>query len=131
MTLCTLEPKKNRINNKTKISIFQSLQTNYKEYDSKDLLLIFDFTMFRNEISKSGMDEMSVHKQILDSKEKELLKHPLAEAFLYLKWRRHRMFFYSNFAFYCLFAFSFTVFALSATNAVKVRDNSIIKTRLG
>lgn len=98
----------------------QGLTTNGKDLDSKDLLLIYDFTVFRNEISTSDiMDEMSVHKQIVDMKEQELLKHPLVESFLYIKWRLCKRISLANFLLYMTFSICFTIFALLTTNMVK------------
>ena len=49
----------------------------------------------------------------------KMLKHPLAEAFLHLKWTATKRFFYFNVFVYALTVLSVTTFAVTATSIVK------------
>ena len=74
------------------------ISTNGQELDSTDLQVIFNFEIFFHEgLTKDvhhfenqpfkHVDEMAGLSKISDSNYKDLLKTPLAEAFLHIKWQ--------------------------------------------
>ena len=102
-----------------------AITTNGQELDSSELEIIFDFELF----FKQGLrrktnvdeyviedinynDEMRAHSQIVQMACPELLKHPLAEAFLHLKWKLTRKMFYCNVIAYSFFVVMFSVLTI-------------------
>ena len=71
----------------------------------------------------SAVNEMAVHQKIVKSKENFLLKHPLADSFLYLKWQMIRRYFFLNIFVYWLFVFCFTTFLYSQQELYNCRSN--------
>ena len=63
-------------------------------------------------IGKNGLNEMAVHNKIEKSKEGFLFRHPLAEAYLHLKWQMINKYFYLNMLLYIFFLTSFTAFVV-------------------
>ena len=64
----------------------------------------------KNESPKSldDVNEMASHVKIVQSNYKDLLKHPLAEAFLHMKWQLVDSLFYFNSAMYTIFLVTLT-----------------------
>ena len=90
------------------------IETNGQELDSADLQIIFNFEIFFHEgelsLTETGdetmqVNEMDAHKKIIESNHKDLLKHPLAEAFLHFKWQLNKKVFLFN----CIAFFIFLV----------------------
>lgn len=52
---------------------------------------------------KDEVNEMALLSKIVTSSQRDLLKHPLAEAFLHLKWQLMKKFVYLNILLYGLF----------------------------
>ena len=52
---------------------------------------------------KDEVNEMALLSKIVTSSQRDLLKHPLAEAFLHLKWQLMKKFVYLNIHLYVLF----------------------------
>ena len=71
----------------------------------------------------SAVNEMAVHQKIVKSKENFLLKHPLADSFLYLKWQMIRKYFFLNIFIYWLFVFCFTTFLYAQQELYNCRSN--------
>ena len=114
--------------------------TNDQELDSVDLQIIFDFEFFFKEGCKNyphdaydnldfvensykeldSIDEMAAHAKIVDSNRQYLLKHPLAEAYLHLKWQLVQKYFYFNMFLYACFVITLTAFAILQTEMLKV-----------
>lgn len=77
--------------------------------------LKFDYSVL---ISRYKCQQMGVIEDILDAgrryKSDELLQHPLVESFLFLKWRKIRMLFFSNIFFYTVLVVGVTAYIMSA-----------------
>ena len=112
--------------------------TNGQELDSPDLQIIFNFEMFFHEGAKNDMlenddnqsnlqyvDEMAAISKIAESSHTDLMKTPLVEAFLHLKWQSVDSLFYCNVAAYTAFLLMLTIMTAllgHMSNCVKV-DN--------
>ena len=81
------------------------IETNGQALDSADLQIIFNFELFFHEgklsliehkPDKMQVNEMDAHLKIIESNHKELLKHPLAEAFLHFKCQLNKKVFLFN-----------------------------------
>ncbi len=95
------------------------------DLDSSDLLLVFDLGLFDSEARLDNgdcvgeecdgpNDEMVVHKKMVFLKLRDLLKHPLAEMYLHLKWDQTKKYFYFNifaFGLYTLFLTGLSIFS--------------------
>ena len=100
------------------------IETNGQELDSVDLQIIFNFEVFFREGLKeeithiddlpnfNGIDEMAVMSKIVRSNYKELLKNPLAEAFLHIKWQLIHSLFYLNVGAYVTFLLMLTAMSV-------------------
>jgi hypothetical protein len=64
-----------------------------------DLKITLDFTLFH----ASKTSEMSVLNKIIETNHNELLKHPICESFLHLKWLLVKNYFYTYVFFYLIF----------------------------
>ena len=73
------------------------------QYDPKQTLSFLEIT------KENAVDEMKAHKKIVETGESFLLRHPLAEAYLHLKWQLIRNYYYLNMLFYTLFLIAFTI----------------------
>ena len=96
------------------------IETNGQAIDSADLQIIFNFEIFFHEgklglierrSDKMQVNEMDAHLKIIESNHKELLKHPLAEAFLHFKWQLNKKVFLLN----CVAFFTFLLMLTSMT----------------
>ena len=92
---------------------------NYDDQNNTDLV---DNTKEENG-NGSAVNEMAVHQKIVKSKENFLLKHPLADSFLYLKWQMIRRYFFLNIFIYWLFVFCFTTFLYAQQELYNCRSN--------
>ena len=119
--------------------------TNDQELDSVDLQIIFDFEFFFKEGFQNyphdayenldfvedsykeldSIDEMAAHAKIVDSNRQYLLKHPLAEAYLHLKWQLVQKYFYFNMFLYACFVITLTAFAILQTEMLKCKRGLI------
>lgn len=96
---------------------------NNQDLSSSDLLLVYDLTLFRHEakVSAGGVEngeEMAAHGKMVLVKLRDLLKNPLAETFLHLKWSMTKKFFYANLFFYFVFTAILTALTVMATNVM-------------
>ena len=102
-----------------------AISTNGQELDSSELEIIFDFELFfRQGLARktneeeyltedlNDNNEMRAHSQIVQLTCQELLKHPLAEAFLHLKWKLTRKMFYFNVMAYSFFVLMFSILTI-------------------
>ena len=89
--------------------------TNNKEDWDKDLLYIYDLSIFRKTDLAGRVDEISYLKRFHEDGRKSLLKHPLTEAFLHLKWQNISKFVWFNIFLYGLYLFFFTSSVVMAT----------------
>ena len=102
-----------------------AITTNGQELDSSELEIIFDFELFfRQGLERktneeeyliedlNDNNEMRAHSQIVQLTCTELLKHPLAEAFLHLKWKLTRKMFYFNVMAYSFFVLTFSILCI-------------------
>ena len=65
----------------------------------KDLKIMLDFKL----IHSFNAHEMNFLHKIVKSNRIEILKHPICESFLHMKWLRVRKYFYAYFMFYLTF----------------------------
>ena len=70
-------------------------------------------------------DEMAVHKAILKYDNQDILKHPLSESFLHIKWQVAKHVPYANLLFILLFAIVLTSLAVYETHLVKCDSENI------
>ena len=93
----------------------RGITCNDQDLSSSNLLIIYDLEPFRRHFtSKHG--EMSLHKKIVQRQLRELLKHPLSESFLQLKYHLIRPLFLINLFLFFFFTFSISTLAMLATH---------------
>ena len=98
------------------------IETNGQELDSEDLKIFFNFEVFLQEgidSSKNQFDEvneMTIHKKIVHSNYKILLKNPLVEAFLHIKWQLVDNLFYLNSGCFITFLVMLTLMTILMAN---------------
>ena len=80
---------------------------NNQDLSSTHLLVIFDLEPFKRQTCLSH-GEMSLHNKIVTRQHKNLLKHPLPESFLQIKYRLIRPLFLFNVIIFSLFTLSIT-----------------------
>ena len=107
------------------IELFEhSISTNEQPIDSGDFLIIFDYELFYQEGMMSNAnenqtkeiptdlqataaiqhcDEMAVHRAILKYDTGDILKHPLSESFLHIKWQLTKNVLYANLVYFTFF----------------------------
>ena len=99
------------------------ISTNGQELDSTDLQIIFNFEFFFHEgLTKDlhcienqpfqHVDEIAGLSKISDSNYKDLLKTPLAEAFLHIKWQLINSLFYCNVGCYAAFLLMLSIMTI-------------------
>lgn len=95
----------------------QSISTNSIDPNEFSCRLKFDFSIL---LSRQKFQQMGVVEDILDENRQrrtaDLLQHPLIEAFLFLKWRKIRLLFFSTVIFYLILVAGVTAYVLSATS---------------
>ena len=97
----------------------QGIKTNDNDEDSTRLLLKYDLKIFQ-QIShaydkNSKGREMSGLREMEKNDRAELLKHPLCQLFLSMKWRKVRKHFILMLLFYFVFALSLSIFCSGAS----------------
>ena len=81
-----------------------------QDLTSTSLLIIFDFEPFKRQTCLTH-GEMALHNKIVQREHKDLLKHPLTESFLQVKYRLIRPLFFVNIFLFSLFTLSITTLA--------------------
>ena len=93
----------------------ESISTNSADPNEFACRLKFDYSIL---LSKTKEQQMGVLEDILDEspeiKTADLLQHPLIESFLFLKWRKIRLLFFSNVIFYLILVGGVTSYVLSS-----------------
>ncbi len=85
---------------------------NGKSFGAVDLEISYDFEMFLREYNRNPRDgETGTLATIVEFERRELLKHPVSESFLHMKWLLVKHYF----AFYLMF---YTLFLISITSLV-------------
>ena len=84
-----------------------------------DSLIIFEI---QNGI---GVDEMEAIGKITKTGESFLLRHPLAEAYLYLKWQLIKNYFYLNCFFYTMFLIAYTSLVVTQAEMYNCRKPNV------
>ena len=78
----------------------------------------FDYSVL---LSKYKAQQMGIVEDILDDRRQrrtsDLLQHPVIESFLFLKWRRVRLMFFSNVLFYLILVGGVTAYVLSTVTS--------------
>jgi hypothetical protein len=106
------------------------VKTNGQDMDSSDFELIYNFEIFFKEglqaefddisdVDTSDINEMAVHTKIIEMRQRVLLKHPLVEAFLHIKWQLMKKFVIANVVQYTIFLVVLTVLAILQTKMTK------------
>ena len=100
------------------------VETNGQELDSGDLQIVYNFEVFFREgldqavddinefTDYERVDEMAAHVKAVQSKYRDLLKNPLMEAFLQIKWQLIKRLFYLNLFSYAFFLLMLTTMVL-------------------
>ncbi|XP_037091953.1 transient receptor potential channel pyrexia-like [Pollicipes pollicipes] len=88
------------------------MTTNNRPLDSSELEVYLDYMPFWDAERQHPAPETGVLRAIVDADQDELLKHPLVETFLHIKWLQVRRFFIFNFAFYVCFALLVTGYGM-------------------
>lgn len=89
----------------------ESLSTNDPDASSKEIVLMFNFRyLLRNCESM----EVSFLQTLVDEGQKEILSHPLCEAFLHLKWQKIRKYYIARLIFCLLYVFLLSIYVLTA-----------------
>ena len=100
-----------------------------QDLTSTGLLIIFDFKPFKRQASGTH-SEMALHSKIVLREHKDLLKHPLSESFLQVKYRLIRPLFFINLLLFSLFTLSITTLTMLDTaycrNAVNETHNCFV-----
>ncbi len=93
----------------------ECLSANENDFTATNLMIVYDLEPFKQGALNGTNGEMSLHTKILETNAREVLKHPLSEAFLELKYRLIRPFFLVNLAIFTIFTLLLTFLAVSAT----------------
>ncbi|EFN62627.1 Transient receptor potential channel pyrexia, partial [Camponotus floridanus] len=88
----------------------QAVSLHYHELGHMDCELRVDF---RPLVPLGGRNETDLMLCLVEVGQGRMLKHPLCESFLYLKWKRIRKFFVLNFLFHLIFVAFFTSFVFA------------------
>ena len=111
------------------------ITTNGQELDSSSLKIIFNFEVFLREgiddenspfdIPKNfdDINELASLMKIVRSNYKDLLKNPLAEAFLHMKWQLVDKLFYFYFIWYTIFLVILTIMSYIMGEMTRSRSN--------
>ena len=97
------------------------IDTNGQDLDSTDLLIIYDLEMFYHEsfgseqAKEDSFDEVAGIAKIVSLRAGDLLKHPLTELMLHMKWRRIKRVFWMNLGIYIAFVLCLTSMAAMQT----------------
>ena len=111
--------------NASKALMDSFIYTNGQPLDSSGLLVIYDLGLFQNEavVQEGDNNEMAAHSRLIQSSDKEALKHPLSEVMLHLKKKRVFKYFLANAIFYLIFLLSLSTLAFLQTMYLKQFDH--------
>ncbi|KAF0296921.1 Transient receptor potential channel pyrexia [Amphibalanus amphitrite] len=88
------------------------MTTNGQPLDSSQLEVYLDYMPFWDVERKKPAPETALLRAIVDANQNELLKHPVVETFMHVKWLQIRRYFYFNFVFYVCFALLVTAYGM-------------------
>ena len=91
--------------------------------------VFFNFELFQRRPEDRKAESLAI-RQMLQQGQRELLKHPLTEAFVYLKWEKLNWAFYLTFAYHLLLALLITLTAFVELKSHFFLWSSISKTIL-
>ena len=110
----------------SKILLDGSVTTNGQDLDSSDLLIVYDLDLFRHESKRPNEDgeddEVAALSQLVSLKLYNLLKHPLSEVMLLLKWQCMKGLHWVKFCQYTLFVVALTVLAFMQSDLLSRYD---------
>lgn len=86
-----------------------SITVNEHEIGDVDCEIKLDFQLL---VPNKERGEMELLLAFIEVGKKRILKHPLCETFIYLKWRRIRKFFLFSLFYHSLYVFLFTLYVL-------------------
>lgn len=87
------------------------LRSNGKSLGAVDLELSFDYDLFSKEMARNPPGgEIGLLMNICQSGQRDILKHPVCESFLHMKWLLVKRYFSAYLAFYVLFLVSQTLY---------------------
>ena len=126
------------------------ISTNEQPIDAPDFLVIFDYELFYQEglVSTANgngtkemhnhnltptaavqhCDEMAAHRAILKYNTSDILKHPLSESYLHIKWQMAKNILYTNLIYFLLFVISLTSLAFYEADLLKCDVKSFNET---
>ncbi|XP_069676177.1 transient receptor potential channel pyrexia [Periplaneta americana] len=98
------------------------------EASNREVELKMDFRIL---LQNCHMGEISFLKTFVDAGQKDILEHPLCEAFLYLKWEKIRKYYIARLLFYLIFVLSLSAYVLMALahncyNSSKAMNNATL-----
>lgn len=82
-----------------------------REASNREIEMKLDFRFL---LQNCDMGEISFLKTFVDAGQKDILEHPLCEAFLYLKWEKIRKYYVARLLFYGIFVFCLSAYVLMA-----------------
>ena len=100
------------------------INTNGQALDSSGLLIVYDLGLFHNESIALDIipNEMAAHSKLIQSTDRDILKHPLSEIMLDLKKKRVFKYFFANTVLYVIFLLSLSILAFLQTMYLKDFD---------
>ena len=102
----------------------ESITTNSVDPNENACRMKFDYSIL---LSTHKIQQMGVVEDILDDprerRTEDLLEHPLIDSFLFLKWRKIRLLFFSNVIFYLILVAGVTSYVLFVTSSEATREN--------
>ena len=112
----------------------ESISINSADFNEFDCQLKFDYSILLS--NSTQQRQMGVLEDILDEsseiKTANLLRHPLIESFLFLKWRKIRFLFISNIILYLLFVTGVTWYVFSSVAIdVEIKNSTQLINRQG
>ncbi|KAF0304128.1 Transient receptor potential channel pyrexia [Amphibalanus amphitrite] len=102
------------------------MTTNGQPLDSSQLEVYLDYMPFWDVERKKPAPETALLRAIVDADQSALLKHPLIETFMHVKWLQIRPFFYFNFAFFMCFALLVTAYGMLRTRQPNDRITQVV-----
>ena len=97
------------------------------EASNREVEMLLDFRLL---LQNCDMGEITVLKTFVDAGQKNILEHPLCEAFLYLKWEKMRKYYIARILMYgifvmCLSAYVLIALAYNCYNTGKAENGNI------
>nr|QCO69761.1 pyrexia [Amphibalanus improvisus] len=102
------------------------MTTNDEPLDSSQLEVYLDYMPFWDPKRDVPAPETDLLRDIVDADQNELLKHPVVETFMHVKWLQIRRYFYFNFVFYVCFALLVTAYGMMRVMYPYERSTTVV-----